>query len=118
MAAFEVTTEACQLSVIAAWPTLRRILLFFLRVRLLDPTFLERRSPNMPSAVASGRSFSEIVQTLAQRFFEGLGQVAQYFDSLPLEEKHRIKTGLITLFSKGGSSGSWKYLLEDDKKLK
>jgi len=49
------------------------------------------------------------------RFFEGLGQVAQYFDSLPLEEKHRIKTGLITLFSKGGAPRSWNTWLKTTK---
>jgi hypothetical protein len=41
-----------------------------------------------------------------------------YFDSLPLEEKHRIKAGLITLLSQGGSRDSWKHLVEDDQRLK
>lgn len=72
----------------------------------------------MSPAPAQTPSFPEIVRTLARGFFEGLGQVSQYFDSLPLEEKHRIKTGLITLFSKGGAPGSWKYLVEDDQRLK
>jgi len=48
-------------------------------------------------------------------FFQGVGQVAV---SLPLEEKHRIKAGLITLLSQGGSRDSWKHLVEDDQRLK
>jgi hypothetical protein len=37
-------------------------------------------------APANGRSFSEIVRNLKRGFFEGVGHVAVYFDSLPLEE--------------------------------
>jgi len=69
-------------------------------------------------APANGRSFSEIVRNLARGFFEGVGQVAVYFDSLPLEEKHRIKASLITLLSQSGSRDSWKHLVEDDQRLK
>jgi hypothetical protein len=50
-------------------------------------TLARRQVSNMFPAPANGRSFSEgIVRNLARGFFKGVGQVAVYFDSLPLEE--------------------------------
>jgi len=84
----------------------------------ITQTLARRQLSQHVPTPANGRSFSEIVRNLARGFFEGVGQVAVYFDSLPLEEKHRIKAGLITLLSQGGSRDSWKHLVEDDQRLK
>jgi hypothetical protein len=72
----------------------------------------------MDAASSPRRSFSETVRNLARGFLETVSQAALHFDSLPLEEKHRIKAGLIALLSHGRSDGTLKHLVEDDERLK
>jgi hypothetical protein len=72
----------------------------------------------MDSPAPPRRSFSETFRDLARGFFEGVGEVALYFDSLPLEKKHHIKAGLIALLSQGSPPGTLRHLLEDDQRLK
>jgi hypothetical protein len=73
----------------------------------------------LPGSPEDRPTFGKLVGNVARGFFEFLGQIALYFDSLPLEEKQPIKDFMTTLLSKSGAGKqSVDFLVKDDRELK
>jgi len=67
---------------------------------------------------ANPRPIREFFGHLARSFFETLGEVATKLDELPIEDKQKIKEGLIRLLSANGKApASIKLLTSEDEEL-